>query len=310
MRAMTMREFGDPGVLEAAEVSGPVAADGELLVEVRAVGINPIDCTARRVGGPLKEIVTEAMPAILGWDIAGVVVGSRSEAFAAGDRIHALSRFPQLAGGYAELASVPANEAVAIPANLSFEEAAAVPLAALTAWQALVDNAQVREGQRVLVHAAAGGVGHLAVQIAKLRGAHVIATASPANFDYLAGLGADECVDYNAGPVGEQVSDMDLVLHALEPARMASESLPCLKPGGLLLSLRGPAPEDVLSRFDAACVPVFVRPNGPQLAEIGGLLEREEIKVTVSRTFDLENVEAAHRQIETSHTRGKVVLTV
>jgi NADPH:quinone reductase-like Zn-dependent oxidoreductase len=314
MRAMVMEEFGSADVLKLQDVQSPEIADGEILVEAKAIGVNPIDYVARTVGGPLRPIVEAALsnqtPVILGWDIAGIVTESKSSAFNPGDKVFALARFPALTGGYAEFVAIPANEAVLIPGNLNFEEAAAVPLAALTAWQSLVETAGIKPGMRVLIHAAAGGVGHFAVQFVKLKGAKVICSASAHNFDFLKELGADEIVDYNERNVGEIVSDVDVVLHALPPEMRGDVSWPCLKAGGLLISLKGPVPEEESESHNAKGIGIGVRPEKAQLTEIAGLLETGAVKVLVSKTFALEDVGAAHKQLETGHTRGKIVLTV
>jgi NADPH:quinone reductase-like Zn-dependent oxidoreductase len=232
MKAMVMHEFGDVNVLKLENVPLPKISEDEILVQVKSVGLNPIDYVARSVGGPFRTVLEASMPVILGWDIAGIVSESTSEKFSVGDKVFALSRFPEVTGGYADFAAVPADQAVQMPSNISFEEAAAVPLAALTAWQALVETANIQHGQKVLIHAAAGGVGHFAVQFAKVKGAYVFATASEKNRSFLKELGADVVVDYSTVDVGAEVSGMDIVLHSLLPDLRKSVSWPCLKPGG------------------------------------------------------------------------------
>jgi NADPH:quinone reductase-like Zn-dependent oxidoreductase len=310
MRAIVVEDFGGVEVFKLTDVPVPDISDGEMLVEVKAVGINPIDCVARAVGGPLRDLLEKSLPTILGWDIAGIVTASKSENFKAGDRVFALSRFPQIAGGYAEFAGISANEAVIIPGNLNFEEAAAVPLAALTAWQSLIDTANLQAGQRVLIHAAAGGVGHFAVQIAKRIGAYVIGSASASNFEFVKGLGADEVVDYNDRPVGEQVSDVDVILHALTPELRVSASWPCLKPGGILVSLKGPVPEEEAEKYNARGAGMGVKPNADQLAAIAAQLDDGTFKLTIDHTFPFDKVAEAHLQLEKGHTRGKIIIVI
>ncbi len=310
MKAMVMHAFGGPEVLQLEDVPIPEISAGEILVEVKAAGINPIDYVARSVGGPFRDALEKSFPAILGWDIAGTVSKSNSNLFQTGDKVFTLSRFPQITGGYAEFAAVPADQAVLMPGSLSFEEAAAVPLAALTAWQALVEMADIQAGQRVLIHAAAGGVGHFAVQIAKFKGAYVIATASAHNVEFLESLGVDEVIDYTAQDVGAEFSDIDIVLHALPPDLRGSASWPCLKPGGLLLSLLGPVPDEEAAKYNARAAQIGVRPDATQLTEIGKLIADGIIKVTLDRTYPLEQVGEAHTQLAGRHTRGKVVLTI
>jgi NADPH:quinone reductase-like Zn-dependent oxidoreductase len=308
MRAMVMHEFGGEDVLQLEHVQKPRISEAEILVEVKSVGVNPIDYIVRSVGGPYREDIEASLPAILGWDIAGVVSESHSDKFSSGDKIFALSRFPQITGGYAEFASVPADQAVIIPPNISFEEAAAVPLAALTAWQALVQTADVQPGSKVLIHAAAGGVGHFAVQFAKLRGAFVVATASEYNRDFLMDLGVNEVVDYTSKNIAEEVSDIDIVLHALPPDLREKVSWPCLKSGGLLLSLSGPVPDEEAVKYNARGAQIAVRPDGTQLAEIGSLITDGKLRIVLDRTYSLEEVGSAHSQLLTRHTRGKIVL--
>jgi len=310
VKAIIMAEFGDVDVLTMEDVPKPEIGDGEILVEVKAIGINPIDYVARSVGGPLRGNLEKSLPVILGWDVAGIVSETNSDQFKIGDKVFALSRFPQIAGGYAEFASVPADQVALMPSNISFEEAAAVPLAALTAWQALVEAADLQSGQRVLIHAAAGGVGHFAVQIAKTLGAHVIGTASARNFDFLKSIGVDEAVDYTAQDVAEVVSDVDVVLHALPPDLREAVSWPCLKTGGILVSLLGPVPEEEAAKHNARGAQIGVRPDGAQLAEIGGLIGSGAIKITIDKTYPLAEIGAAHTQLASRHTRGKIVLTV
>lgn len=287
MKAIVMYQFGGTDVLSLQDLPKPEIQDGEILVNVKAVGINPIDIAARSSGGPIKTVIETSLPVILGWDIAGTVAETNSDSFKPGDRVFALSKFPQIAGGYAEFAAVPASEAVIIPDRLSFEEAAAVPLAALTAWQSLVDTADLKANQRILIHAAAGGVGHFAVQIAKHLGAYVIGSASPGNFEFLKNLGADEVVDYNVRPIGEQISNVDFVLHSLLPNLRESESWPCLKENGLLVSLKGPVPEDEAARFKARGAGMGVRPNADQLGTIAGLLQDGTFSVTLDESYPL-----------------------
>jgi NADPH:quinone reductase-like Zn-dependent oxidoreductase len=310
MRAIVMEGFGGVDVLKLADVPVPEISDGEMLVEVKAVGINPIDYVARAVGGPLRDMLEKSLPVILGWDIAGIVSASKSEKFKAGDRVFALSRFPQIAGGYAEFAAVSADEAVLIPKKLNFEQAAAVPLAALTAWQSLIDTADLQAGQRVLIHAAAGGVGHFAVQIAKHLGAYVIGSASANNFDFVKSLGADEVVDYNEYPVGEQVSDVDVVLHALPPELRESASWPCVKEGGIVVSLKGPIPEEEAAQYKARGAGMGVKANAEQLGKIAGLLDDGTFKLTLDHTFPFDKVAKAHLQLAEGHTRGKIVIVI
>ncbi|WP_246672050.1 MULTISPECIES: NADP-dependent oxidoreductase [unclassified Mesorhizobium] len=209
MRAVIQTSVGGPEVLFVAEQPDPVPRPGEVLVRVKAAGINPVDGAVR---GGFYPLLGEP-PFILGWDISGTVaaLGPGVTTFKVGDEVFGMPHFPKQAGANAELAAAPTDEIAAKPAAIDHEHAAALPLAGLTAWQGIVRHGGLRAGQRVLVHAGAGGVGHLAVQIAKARGAYVIATASPGKLDFVRSLGADEVIDYTKGNFVEQVGNVDLV---------------------------------------------------------------------------------------------------
>ena len=228
-----MREAGGPEVLELQDVERPEPIQTEVLVRVTASGINPVDWKIRRYGGNPKAVGEP--PLILGWDIAGVVEepGDRETRFAVGDRVFGMPWFPRLARAYAEYATSPARQLARTPDGLTDEQAAGLPLAGLTAWQSLVDLAGVGEGDRVLIHAAAGGVGHLAVQIAKARGAYVIGTARAAKHDFLRELGVDEPIDYTTTPWEQTVSDVDVVLDLIGSEDYGLRSLQTLREGGL-----------------------------------------------------------------------------
>src|SRR3954465_6372422 len=232
MKAVLMREHGGPDVLELQEIARPEPAPTEVLVRVAAAGVNPVDWKVREESW-LPDLMGEP-PFILGWDVAGVVeeVGYGVTRFEPGDRVFGMPWFPRLARAYAEYATAPSRHFAHTPDALDDEAAGALPLAGLTAWQALVDTAGVGEGDRVLIHAAAGGVGHLAVQIAKARGAHVIGTASAAKHDFLHSLGVDEAIDYHMVDFTEAVKDIDVVLDpiSLDTAARA-RSLAVLRPG-------------------------------------------------------------------------------
>ncbi|MFB7152217.1 NADP-dependent oxidoreductase, partial [Streptomyces virginiae] len=237
MRAIVVKEWGGPENLVEREIERPEPGLGEVLVRVHAAGVNPVDWKTRASGA----LIAWGETPIVGWDVSGTVeaVGPGVTLYAPGDEVYGMPHFPRQAGGYAEYVVAPARHFARKPASLDHVQAAALPLAALTAWQALVDTAGVTAGQRVLVHAAAGGVGHLAVQIAKARGAYVIGTASAAKHDVLRELGADELIDYRSVDFAEAVADVDVVLDALG-GDTAERSLKVLKPGGHLVSLPGP----------------------------------------------------------------------
>ncbi|MFD8086398.1 NADP-dependent oxidoreductase [Kitasatospora sp. NPDC059722] len=311
MRAVSQDTAGGPDVLRLVETVRPEPARGEVLVRVHAAGVNPADWKTRE-RGLLSTGVKP--PFTLGWDVSGVVagVGAGVTLFRPGDEVYGMPRFPDPAGAYAEYVTAPARHFARRPANLTHVEAGALPLAALTAWQALVDTAAVRPGQRVLVHAAAGGVGHLAVQIAKALGAYVIGTASGSKHGLLRSLGVDEPVDYRTGDVAESVRDVDVVLDPLgggSPAR----SLRSVRRGGTLVSLLPPDAAFPRAEAEAAGVRadfMLVEPDHLGLREITRLVEDGRLRVVVDTVLPLERAAEAHRLGELGRTTGKIVLAV
>ncbi|MBP2472262.1 NADPH:quinone reductase-like Zn-dependent oxidoreductase [Crossiella equi] len=312
MRAVSQERFGAPEELRVVEVARPEPLPTEVLVRVRAAGINPVDWKSRQGHGVSGMFGGENI--ILGWDVSGVVeaVGAGVTRFAVGDEVYGMPWFPRPARAYAEYVTAPSRHFAPKPANLDHVHAAALPLAGLTAWQALVDTANVQSGQRVLVHAAAGGVGHLAVQIAKARGAHVIGTASAGKHEFLRGLGVDELVDYTTTDFTEVVSDVDVVVDLIG-GDYALRSLRTLKPGGLLVVVPSPPDEAVLAAAEAEgkrATWVLVEPDHAALAELTALAEAGRLQVEVNTALPLEEAAQAHKLGETGRTRGKLVLTV
>ncbi|MFF7637499.1 NADP-dependent oxidoreductase [Kitasatospora sp. NPDC008050] len=314
MRAVVQHGFGGPEVLRVAEVARPVPLPTEVLVRVHAAGINPVDWKTRE-GSGMAGVLGEP-PFTLGWDVSGVVaeVGFGVTTLKVGDEVYGMPWFPRAAGGYAEYVTAPARQFARKPATVSHEQAAAVPLAALTAWQALVDAADVRPGQRVLIHAAAGGVGHLAVQFAKHLGAHVIGTASSARHEWLTALGADEVVDYTAVRFEDAVKDIDVVIDLVGDAHdnTSTRSLDVLRPGGLLVAIPGAGPElaEAALAKGVRSTTFLVEPQGPALTRIAELIDAGQVSVEVEEVFPLEQAAAAHTRGETGRTRGKLVLRV
>jgi NADPH:quinone reductase-like Zn-dependent oxidoreductase len=256
-------------------------------------------------------------PFILGWDVSGVVeeTGFGVTTLEPGDEVYGMPWFPRAPGGYAEYATAPSRQFARKPASLSHEEAAAVPLAALTAWQALVDTADVRPGQRVLIHAAAGGVGHFAVQFAKHLGAHVIGTARGSRHDWLTGLGADEVVDHTAVRFEDAVKEIDVVLDLVgeEHDNTSTRSLNVLRPGGLIIPVPSGVSPELLEAARARGVrstAFLVEPDAPALTRIAGLIDSGEVRVEVEEVFPLEQAAQAHTRGEKGRTRGKLVLRV
>ncbi|MFR9798104.1 NADP-dependent oxidoreductase [Streptomyces sp. MS06] len=315
MRAVVQHAFGGPDVLRVEEVPRPVPLPTEVLVRVHAAGINPVDWKTR-AGGGMAGVLGEP-PFTLGWDVSGVVeeVGFGVTTLGPGDEVYGMPWFPRAAGGYAEYVTAPARQFARKPSSVGHEQAAAVPLAALTAWQALVDTAGVRPGQRVLVHAAAGGVGHFAVQFAKHLGAHVTGTASRPRHDWLTALGADELIDYTAVRFEDAAEDIDVVIDLVGDAHdsTGTRSLDVLRPGGLLVAVpAGVSPElqQAARSRNLRTSPFLVEPDGPALARIARLIDSGEVSAEVEDVHPLEQAARAHTRGETGRTRGKLVLRV
>lgn len=314
MRAVVQDTFGGPQVLRVERMPRPEPLPTEVLVRVHAAGVNPVDWKTRS-GSGMAGVLGQP-PFILGWDVSGVVeaVGFGVTTLAVGDEVYGMPWFPRAAGAYAEYVTAPARQFARKPVTATHEQAAAVPLAALTAWQALVDTAGVRPGQRVLVHAAAGGVGHLAVQFARHVGAHVVATASAGRHAWLKELGADETIDYTAVRFEKVTDPIDVVIDLVGDAHddTSHRSLRVLRPGGLLVAVpAGVSPE--LAEAAAAGVratPFLVEPDGPALTRIAELIDAGQVRVEVEEVFPLEQAAAAHARSESGRTRGKLVLRV
>jgi NADPH:quinone reductase-like Zn-dependent oxidoreductase len=309
MQIIRQQILGGPEVLELAEVARPEPAPTEVLVRVSAAGVNPVDWKVRTRGGLLGE-----PPFTVGWDVGGVVeeVGFGVTRFAPGDRVFGMPRFPREAAAYAEYVTSPSRQLARTPERLSDVEAGALPLAGLTAWQTLVETADVQPGQRVLILAAAGGVGHLAVQIAKARRAYVIGTARAEKHAFLTELGADETVDYTSEAVEERVRDVDVVLD-LVGGEESTRTLQTLRDGGLYLAVPSGAGIDLLREHAGDRVRVtsiLVEPDRAGLEALAELVARSELRVHVSQTFPLEDAARAHELGETGRTQGKLVLTV
>ncbi|MFF4231432.1 NADP-dependent oxidoreductase [Streptomyces sp. NPDC001820] len=311
MRAMSQDVPGGPEVLKLIETDRPVPGPTEILVRVHAAGVNPTDWKTRARGVYVNGV---RPPFRLGFDVSGVVeaVGAGVTVFAPGDEVFGMPRFPHPAGAYAEYVTGPARHFTLRPAGQDHIHTAALPLAALTAWQALVDTADIRPGQRVLVHAAAGGVGHLAVQIAKARGAYVIGTARTAKHDFLRGLGADELVDYTQQEFAEVIRDVDVVLDPVG-GDCSIRSLRTLRPGGVLISLIPPDetfPAEQARAAGVRAVFMLVEPDQAGLREIAALVDSGQLRAEIAAAVPLAEAAKAHELGETGRTAGKIVLSV
>jgi len=309
MRAVTQKTFGGPEVLEIIELDTPVTKATEVLVQLHASGINPIDGFIRSGGYPMLG----QPPFILGWDISGVVVevDPGVHRFSVGDEVYGMPFFPRQAGGYAEYVAVPARQLARKPSTIDHVHAAALPLVGLTAWQGLVDIADVQPGQRVLIHAAGGGVGHIAVQLAKHLGAEVIATASAGKHELVSSLGADQVIDYRAVDFTTAVRDVDVVLDSVGGDN-GPRSIEVLRPGGTLLTLVDRANADLAAATTAAgrrFAGVAVEPDGAGLERLAELVDSGGLTVHVEQTFPLEEVAKAH-ELLFSGLPGKLVLAL
>ncbi|WP_206739184.1 NADP-dependent oxidoreductase [Streptomyces sp. L2] len=309
MRAVSQDVLGGPEVLKEVRVPRPAPRANEVLVRVRAAGVNPTDWKHRALGVFLGE-----PPFVLGWDVSGEVAatGMGVAAFRPGDEVFGMVPYPYGHGTHAEYVTVPARALTHKPASVDHVQAGALPLVSLTAWQALTEHADVRPGQRVLIHAAAGGVGHVAVQVAKARGAYVIGTASAGKHDFLREIGVDEPVDYRTTDVTETVRDVDVVLDTLG-GETSVRSLRVLRPGGVVVSIlpHGSAefPEEA-ERLGVRAVRMLVDADRTGMERVAELVESGKLRATIAGTFPLADAAKAHELGETGRTAGKLVLTV
>ncbi|MDI1444574.1 NADP-dependent oxidoreductase [Polyangium sp. 6x1] len=307
MRAIRMHEYGGPGVLRLEEVRRPEPGRGEILVRVHAAGVNPVDGKTRSGRGAAGRI-TRPFPIILGWDFSGTVeaLGEGVTEFAPGAEVYGMVRIPD-EGTYAEYVVVPVEHAAPKPKTLGHEEAAAVPLVALTAHQALFGAANLSPGQTVLIHAGAGGVGHVAVQFA--RGCRVLATASARNHDFVRSLGAAQVIDYENERFEERVRGADVVLDTVG-GEVQIRSFSVLKWGGTLVSIRSTPSAAIAEQRGVRAKSVFVQPNGEQLRRLAARIDAREVRPRVTCVLSLADAGLAQSLVEQGHTRGKIVLRV
>jgi NADPH:quinone reductase-like Zn-dependent oxidoreductase len=308
MKAVVMNEYGGPEVLKYEDAPKPEPKDDEILVRVIAAAVNPVDTYIRQ--GMFGRRALDNGPAILGYDIAGIVdkTGANAKRFKKGDAVYCYLSVMR-GGGYAEFAVAKESETALKPKNITFDEAAAVPLAATTAWQALIDSAKLGKGQTVLIHGGSGGVGSFAIQIAKARGAKVIATASTAHQSLLKQLGVDQAIDYTTAKFEDVVKDVDVVLNCVR-ADALGRSYGVVKKGGIIVSITDEPDQNECSKRSLKCSRLGAHPDAKVLEELTKLIEAGKMKSIVSQTFPLADVSKAHQQIETHHTLGKVVLKV
>ncbi|WP_116106901.1 NADP-dependent oxidoreductase [Lewinella sp. IMCC34191] len=313
MKAYTLTSPDGPDGLHLSELPVPRPGKGEVLIEVRALSLNPVDSKTAR-GKALYGSLKDEDPIVLGWDVAGRIkeVGEGAGKFVAGQDVFGMVNFPGHGKAYAEYVAAPVNQLALKPENVDFDEAAAATLAALTAWQNLIEIAQIKEGQRVLVHAAGGGVGHFAVQLAKERGAYVIGTGSASKQDFIRELGADEAINYEESKFEDVLSPVDVVLESLSPEHL-ERSLQIVKPGGKLLSIAAGLSDKLQEQAEFKSVELYhhlVESNGEQMQAIAERLADGRLKAHVSETFSLPNLPAALRKLEEGSTRGKIIIAL
>jgi NADPH:quinone reductase-like Zn-dependent oxidoreductase len=308
MKAIRIHSYGGLEVLKYEDAPRPEPQAGEVLVRVHAAGVNPIDWKVRE--GYMKDFWPHKFPLILGRDLSGVVeeVGPRVSQFKKGDEVYSLPD-PTRNGAYADYVVVRESELAFKPNSLHHIRAAAVPLAALTAWQSLFDTAQLQPGQRVLIHGGSGGVGHVAVQLAKWKGAYVFATASTRNQDLLRELGVDEPIDYTQQRFEDIARKIDIVLDTLGDETQ-ERSWSVLKKGGVLVSLVQPPSEEKAKKLGVRAALIGAQPNGAQLAEIAKIIDADKLVPVVDRILPLSNARRAHELSQSGHTHGKIALRV
>ena len=311
MKAIILTDFGGVDQLVEAELPIPTINDDDVLIQVKAISINPVDAKTR-AGKGRAPLLKEFQPIILGWDVSGTIteVGKSVTDFKLGDDVFGMVNFPGHGKAYAEYVAAPASQLALKPSNISHEEAAATTLAALTAWQSMKTIGHIQPGQRVLIQAAAGGVGHFAVQFAKYWGAYVIGTASAANKEFVLGLGADQHVDYKNQRLEDATADVDFVLDSIGDETI-DESLSVMKPGGIIISL--PSGKNDLVTEKAAAKGVngykfMVQSNGDDMKDLAELLEKGIVKPHVYKVYSLTEMAEAHRQQETGKTVGKIII--
>jgi NADPH:quinone reductase-like Zn-dependent oxidoreductase len=307
MKAVVIHQSGGPEVLKYEDAPRPQPKDDEILIRVMAAGVNPVDVFIRE---GRFHAAGHGFPLILGMDVAGLVeqTGSKVTRFKKGDAVYAYLSIDEQ-GGYAEFAVTKEDHAALKPHSIDFEHAAAVPLAATTAWQALVDKAGLKADQTVLIHGGSGGVGSFAVQIAKARRAKVIATASTANQDLLKQLGVDQPIDYTTTRFEDVVKDVDVVLNGVRGDSLA-RSYGIVKKGGIVVSITGPPDPAELDKHGIRGTGMGAHPDAKILEELAKLIDSKRITPVVSATLPLTDAAKAHEQIASTHTRGKIVLKV
>lgn len=302
MNAVQIKEYGDENVMHFVDVPKPEPNADEILVKIHASAINPVDVKIRNGKGKTFGL---QLPLILGADFAGTIekAGSEITGFKEKDEVYGKI----LIGCYAEYVLVKESELALKPTNLDFEHAASIPMGALTAWQAIFDTAKLKSGQKILVHGASGGVGSMAVQLAKAKGAYVIGTASGSNKDFVTSLGVDEFIDYTSTHFEETVKDMDVVFDPIG-GETNEKSYQVLKKGGFLVSLVQKGSDELMKKYGVTAEVMASEPNPKQLKEITELIEAGKVKTRVEKVFPLSDAQQAQKVSEEGHVQGKIIL--
>ena len=318
MKAYTLKENGGIENLKLTEVEKPKINTDEVLIKTKAISINPVDAFVRKNESSLKGILKpdkDDDTFILGWDVSGVIeeVGSDITEFKKGDEVFGMINFPGNGKAYAEYVAAPVNQIALKPKDIPFEDAAAATLAALTAWQGLVTNAKIKEGEKVLIHAAGGGVGHYAVQIAKSFGAYVIGTGSSSKKDFVLKLGAGEFIDYTKEKFEDKVNDADIVFDSIPGTEHLLRSIDAAKNGGRVISIKSSFEGELAEKAKAKNIFTYrmlVNSNGNDMKQIAKLLEEGKVHSHISGKFKFEDLPKAHKQIETGKTIGKIIVII
>jgi len=309
MKAAHITQYGDIETLKVGEVVKPVISSSQVLIKVKAAGVNPVDFHIRN--GMLKDTDSHTLPLVLGWDASGIIaeVGESVTDLKLGDEVYVYSPLTEQ-GAQAEYLAVDANFVAIKPQSLTYIQSAAVPLAALTALQALTIHGQLQKGQKVLIHNASGGVGNFAVQIAKHLGAYVIATGSKAKKDFIMGFGADEFIDYKQDDFEQHVSDIDLVFAAVGGNNIVERSLDVIKENGRLISVLDEIDEEKAKAKQVNYARMLVEPSREGLNKITHMLESAQLKVTIDSVYTLDDAKLAMIKSESARATGKIVIKV
>ena len=312
MKAIVLKDFGGADQLVIRDLPKPVIKENEVLIKAHAIALNPVDVKTRNGKGQAAKLKNED-PMILGWDVSGIIeaTGSAVTKFSKGDEVFGMINLPGAGKAYAEFVAAPQEHIILKPSKITHEAAAAASLAAMTAWQALVDQAEIKSGQKILIHAASGGVGHYAVQIAKHFGAYVIGTSSAENKSFVLSLGADQHIDYRSVKFEEVSPHVDIVLETIGGENI-DRSLKVLKEGGTIVSLPSGVSETVAEKAAAQNkkgIFFFVHSDAGDLQQLAALLENGKLLSHVSQRFSFEEISKAHALLESGKAKGKLVLT-